>query len=172
MTDWPPVIDAQKSDVKSLDNLNLARKRPWKGCAGSDGELFTDTTVLLHMRYLAEKSLAKELKEKSQDRGIGAEQLQEKYESLNTDYVANVRGYISRHPHAYHHAEHLALVAWKNWQNHWSTDAKLLKLVQHLVGDHKVYTGEDAVMVFEKPSGNVAAAMKLYELPIELKDTT
>lgn len=170
MNDWPPVVDVTKSQLKPLDNLNLARKRPWGGCVGSSGEVFTDGTVLLHMRYLAEKSLAKELKEKKADRGVSGERVKERYESLQADYSANVRGYVSRHPSAFHHAEHLAVVAWKNWQRHWSQDAKLLKLVRHLVGECEERTGDDAVMVFEKPSGNVAAALKLYELPIELKD--
>lgn len=173
MSDWPPVVDAEKSELKSLDNLNLARKRPWRGCVGSNGQLFSDGAILLHMRYLAKKSLAKELKEKTDnDRSVGSETMEEFWESLDTDrYVAKTRGYISNHPHAYGVAEHLAVVSWKNYQNHWSTDAKRLKLVRHLVGDSKAYTGEDAVMVFEKPSGNIAAALKLFELPIELRDS-
>lgn len=173
MNDWPPTVDVHESDVKDLDNLNLARKRPWDGTVQSSGPLFTDGCILFHQNYVAEKSHASELCDteySSNGRTVPSQdELEALYSGLDTEYVANVRGYVSRHPHAYHVGEHLALIAWKNWQRHWSSEAKRLMLVQHVVGDHKAYTGDNAIMVFKKPSGNIAAAMQLCELPVELK---
>jgi hypothetical protein len=167
-SNWPPVVDINKSDLKSLDNLNLARKRPWNGCRVSHGEVFTDNQVIFNMRYLAKRSLAKELKEREKSGYDATEDELRQVLQSDPEYVAKTRGYVSRHRNAKHAAEHLAVVSWKNYQKHWSVDAKLLKLVRYIVGDHKAYTDGNAIMVLYKPSGNPAAALKLYELPIEL----